>query len=164
KDVGRPRGGAGAEAVAVAERVTGERVQGKASSVEQHRAEARASDDHGRSSRVGRAGSDEKGGCGSQTHKRESGESYAHTALSRCCGRRYACPMSKAETFLVTGALGCIGAWTCVELVREGVPVVAFDLGDDRRRLELIARPEEVARISFVRGDVTELGELGAVL
>src|SRR5438093_6399049 len=72
--------------------------------------------------------------------------------------------MSKDETFLVTGALGCIGAWTCIELVREGIPVVAFDLGADRRRLELIASPKEVGRISFVRGDVTELGELEAVL
>ena len=42
------------------------------------------------------------------------------------------------ERFLITGALGCIGAWTVRELVREGVPVVAFDLGADPRRIELI--------------------------
>ena len=51
-----------------------------------------------------------------------------------------------AERFLVTGALGCIGAWTVRQLVREGVPVVAFDLGTDPRRLALIMSPEELAR------------------
>ena len=38
------------------------------------------------------------------------------------------------ERWLITGALGCIGAWSCRQLVREGRPVVAFDLGEDRRR------------------------------
>ena len=42
------------------------------------------------------------------------------------------------EQFLVTGALGCIGAWTVRALVREGVPVVAFDLGRNHRRLDQI--------------------------
>lgn len=68
------------------------------------------------------------------------------------------------ERFLVTGALGCIGAWTCVTLVREGVHVVAFDLGDDRRRLELIAEPGELERVSFVRGDITEPAALERAL
>jgi UDP-glucuronate 4-epimerase len=67
-------------------------------------------------------------------------------------------------TFLVTGALGCIGAWTCVELVREGTPVVAFDLGEDRRRLRLIASPEELERIVFVRGDVGDQARVHDVL
>ena len=34
------------------------------------------------------------------------------------------------ERWLITGALGCIGAWTCRQLVREGHDVVAYDLGD----------------------------------
>src|SRR5436853_272198 len=33
------------------------------------------------------------------------------------------------ERFLVTGALGCIGAWTCATLAQEGTFVVGFDLG-----------------------------------
>jgi len=61
------------------------------------------------------------------------------------------------ERFLVTGALGCIGAWTVRQLVREGVPVVAFDLGRDPRRVALIVEPEELARIEFVTGDITDL-------
>lgn len=68
------------------------------------------------------------------------------------------------ERFLVTGALGCVGAWTCRALVRDGVPVVAFDLGTDLRRLELVMTPEELAQVTVVRGDVTELGALERVL
>jgi nucleoside-diphosphate-sugar epimerase len=41
---------------------------------------------------------------------------------------------------------------------------VAFDLGEDRHRLELIARPEEVEQIVFVHGDVTELDQFERVL
>ena len=62
-----------------------------------------------------------------------------------------------SESWLVTGALGCIGSWTVATLVRDGAGVVAFDLGTDDRRLRLIAPPEELARVTFVRGDVTEL-------
>jgi UDP-glucuronate 4-epimerase len=68
------------------------------------------------------------------------------------------------ERFLVTGALGCIGAWTVATLVREGAGVVAFDLADDDRRLRLVASPEEVGRVAFVRGDVTDLEQLERTL
>ena len=56
------------------------------------------------------------------------------------------------ERFLVTGALGCIGAWTVKTLLGEGVPVVVYDLGASRHRLELIMGPEELARVEHVRG------------
>jgi nucleoside-diphosphate-sugar epimerase len=68
------------------------------------------------------------------------------------------------ERFLVTGALGCIGAWATRQLVREDVPVVTFDLGSDRRRLELVMAPGELARVTSVVGDVTELDALERVL
>jgi UDP-glucuronate 4-epimerase len=61
------------------------------------------------------------------------------------------------ERFLVTGALGCVGAWTVRELVREGVPVVGFDVGDDRRRLRLLLSDDEVAGVPLVAGDITDL-------
>jgi UDP-glucuronate 4-epimerase len=61
------------------------------------------------------------------------------------------------ERFLVTGALGCIGAWILRQLVREGVPAVGYDLGDDTRRLELVLEPDELAQVELVRGDVTDL-------
>jgi UDP-glucuronate 4-epimerase len=69
-----------------------------------------------------------------------------------------------AERWLVTGALGCLGAWTAVTLLREGAAVVAFDLGTDDRRLRLIASPEEISRIAFVQGDITDLPAVEDVL
>jgi nucleoside-diphosphate-sugar epimerase len=68
------------------------------------------------------------------------------------------------ERWLVTGALGCIGAWTAVTLVREGTGVVAFDLSDDDRRLRLIADEGELAPITFARGDITDLQTVERVL
>jgi UDP-glucuronate 4-epimerase len=68
------------------------------------------------------------------------------------------------ERFLVTGALGCIGAWTVRALVREGVPVVGLDVGRDPRRLALILEPDELARVSLVAGDITDLDSLERVL
>ena len=32
------------------------------------------------------------------------------------------------QRFLVTGALGCIGAWTAYHLVKQGRQVVSFDI------------------------------------
>jgi UDP-glucuronate 4-epimerase len=62
------------------------------------------------------------------------------------------------ERFLVTGALGCIGAWILRTLLHEGIPAAGFDLGTNTGRLELILEPEELARIELFRGDVTDLG------
>jgi nucleoside-diphosphate-sugar epimerase len=68
--------------------------------------------------------------------------------------------MSSEERFLVTGALGCIGAWTCAVLAGEGVPVVGFDLGDDRRRLHLAGAGD----VPLVRGDITDRAALERVV
>ena len=68
------------------------------------------------------------------------------------------------ERFLVTGALGCIGAWTVRALVREGVPVVAYDVGSDPRRLALIMTPDELAQVTLVSGDITDLDGVGRAL
>jgi UDP-glucuronate 4-epimerase len=67
-------------------------------------------------------------------------------------------------TFLVTGALGCLGAWTCSVLADEGMPVVGFDLGDDPYRLQLVMGPNALERVTLVRGDVTDLDQVeGAI-
>jgi UDP-glucuronate 4-epimerase len=65
-----------------------------------------------------------------------------------------------SERWLVTGALGCVGAWCCRQLVREGHEVVGLDLGSDRRRLELIMSGDEVGAVEFVEGDITDLASL----
>ena len=64
------------------------------------------------------------------------------------------------DCFLVTGALGCLGAWTCRLLAEDDVPVVGYDLGSDPHRLRLIATPELLERVALVSGDVTDLDQL----
>ena len=68
------------------------------------------------------------------------------------------------ERFLVTGAMGCIGAWTVRTLIREGAAVTAFDLGPSARRLEQIVTPDELAAVDIVQGDITDLDALSATL
>ena len=51
---------------------------------------------------------------------------------------------------LVTGALGCIGAWTVRELVQRDLPVVALDRSTDARRLRLVTTPDELERVRLV--------------
>lgn len=65
---------------------------------------------------------------------------------------------------LVTGSHGCIGAWTLLHLVRQGRPAVAFDLTDDRHRLDLLLTPEQQDAITFVRGDLTDAGSVRAAM
>ena len=60
------------------------------------------------------------------------------------------------ERFLVTGALGCVGAWTVKRLVDEGAQVWAYDLGGSRHRLELVLTPDEIERVAFIRGDIAD--------
>ena len=69
-----------------------------------------------------------------------------------------------AEAFLVTGALGCLGAWMCRVLVDEGTAVVAYDLDDDPYRLREIMARDALEQVTFVRGDVTDLDELERVM
>jgi UDP-glucuronate 4-epimerase len=69
-----------------------------------------------------------------------------------------------SESWLVTGALGCIGASIVRTLVREDARVTTFDLGDDDSRLRLIMEPGELERVTLVGGDVTSLEALGRAL
>ncbi len=62
-----------------------------------------------------------------------------------------------AERFLVTGALGCIGAWTVERLSSEGMPVWTYDLGGDPHRLRLVLDEEALSRIHFIAGDIADL-------
>jgi UDP-glucuronate 4-epimerase len=73
-------------------------------------------------------------------------------------------PAPTEERFLVTGALGCIGAWTVRTLAREGVPVVAFDASPDPRRLRQITTSEDLATVDVVKGDITDLASVERAL
>jgi nucleoside-diphosphate-sugar epimerase len=66
--------------------------------------------------------------------------------------------------YFMTGALGCIGAWTVRALVERGDVPVVFDLADDTRRLRAIMEPDALSRVSFVRGDVTSLPDIRRAL
>src|SRR4051794_41033200 len=72
--------------------------------------------------------------------------------------------MSATERFLVTGALGCIGAWTCRRLARDGATVIAFDRDTDPRRLRDITSSEEFGRVTFTQGDITDLASVERAL
>jgi UDP-glucuronate 4-epimerase len=63
-------------------------------------------------------------------------------------------------TFLVTGARGCIGAWTVRQLVREGVGVVALDVGGSDHRLRALLTDVERAQVTEEAVDVADLTAL----
>jgi nucleoside-diphosphate-sugar epimerase len=68
------------------------------------------------------------------------------------------------ERFLVTGAGGCIGAWTARLLLDEGVPVVATDLSPDLRRFELVSQGRDDGRPDFAELDVTSARDVAALV
>jgi nucleoside-diphosphate-sugar epimerase len=59
-------------------------------------------------------------------------------------------------TFFITGAQGCIGSWVVKALVERGDAVVVFDRSDDARRLRAIIADEDVQRVRFTVGDITD--------
>jgi nucleoside-diphosphate-sugar epimerase len=73
-----------------------------------------------------------------------------------------------AEAFdgpvLVTGAGGCIGAWVLALLERANVPVVAFDLADDKRRPKLLMKDEKVEALPWETGDIADSERVMAVV
>ena len=66
--------------------------------------------------------------------------------------------------YLVTGILGCLGAWTARILVQAGEEAVGIDVGTDAFRLREIMAPAELERVTLVQGDVTKKAELGRIL
>ncbi len=72
--------------------------------------------------------------------------------------------MTTIAPTLVTGAGGCIGAWTIRQLVGEGAPVVALDLRRETDRLSLLLDEEEVEQVTWVAADITDLAALQRTL
>jgi len=65
---------------------------------------------------------------------------------------------------LVTGAGGCIGAWTVAILARSGVPLVALDLSDDRRRPAMVMGEAAARDLRWEAADITEAGAVDAIV
>jgi nucleoside-diphosphate-sugar epimerase len=76
-------------------------------------------------------------------------------------------PVDKADfdgPVLVTGAGGCIGSWVLAILTRAGVPAVAFDLSDDRRRPLLLMSEDDLATIPWRTGDIADTEAVAAAV
>ena len=67
---------------------------------------------------------------------------------------------NQSERYLVTGALGALGAWTIRHLLDQGASVVAHDIATSLDRLRLFIDDDELARIVFVSGDVADVDAL----
>ena len=68
------------------------------------------------------------------------------------------------RTFLVTGSMGCIGAWVLRHLVNDGATVVATDTSLDTRRPGLLLSPSELAAIRLEHLDVTDKSQVLSVV
>lgn len=62
------------------------------------------------------------------------------------------------ETFLVTGALGCLGAWAMKNLLDANANVIGFDLSTDPYRWRLLMDDATIARARLVTGDISDYG------
>src|SRR5688572_20790856 len=62
--------------------------------------------------------------------------------------------MSKA--YFITGARGCIGSWIVKALIERGDKAVVFDRSDDSSRLRAIMGADDLARVPFFLGDITD--------
>lgn len=66
-------------------------------------------------------------------------------------------------TVLVTGAHGCLGAWTVRDVAERGHDVIALDLHSGWGRMEHILEPALRDRVTAVQGDVTDAAQVDAV-
>jgi UDP-glucuronate 4-epimerase len=90
-----------------------------------------------------------------------SPRAYAADPRRPSCRRN---DVSDERTFLVTGALGFIGAWTVRALVRRGSAVVGLDMASDPRRLRLVMSDEELRGVTLVTADITDLAAIEGAL
>jgi UDP-glucuronate 4-epimerase len=60
------------------------------------------------------------------------------------------------DRYLITGAFGCIGAWTTKRLVAEGASVFTYDLPGNPHRLRLIMDDEGFNKVNILEGDITD--------
>jgi nucleoside-diphosphate-sugar epimerase len=66
--------------------------------------------------------------------------------------------------YLVTGALGALGAWTIRHLLDAGACVIAHDLATIPDRLRLFIDDDDLGRVTFVAGDVADVRGLERIV
>ena len=65
---------------------------------------------------------------------------------------------------LVTGAGGCIGAWTIAMLLKSEIEVIAFDLTDNKKRPELIIDNKSLSQVPWIKGDISDTEKVLSVI
>ena len=68
-----------------------------------------------------------------------------------------------AGPVLVTGAGGCLGAWTMAVLSRSGVECIGLDLSSDRKRPGLLMGDSAADALDWETGDITQYEPLLAI-
>ena len=63
-------------------------------------------------------------------------------------------------TYLVTGSMGCIGAWVLHHLVNQNKKAISYDLSTTRHRLAPLLTPDQQKAITFIQGDVTNFDQI----
>jgi nucleoside-diphosphate-sugar epimerase len=61
-----------------------------------------------------------------------------------------------SQTYFITGAQGCIGSWIVKALTERGDKTIVFDRSNDSRRLSAIIDSEDLAKVRFISGDITD--------
>lgn len=67
-------------------------------------------------------------------------------------------------TYFITGAQGCIGSWVVKALAERGDSPVVFDQSNDARRLAAIMTRDDLQRVRFELGDITDAPQVSAAL
>jgi UDP-glucose 4-epimerase len=65
---------------------------------------------------------------------------------------------------LLTGGYGCIGSWIVRNLLERGDSAWIYDLKMDPHRLRWILSDDQLSRVEFLQGDVTDLAGLKTAL
>ena len=65
---------------------------------------------------------------------------------------------------LITGGYGFIGAWIVKNLLEQDIELAVYDLQEDNRRLSMILPHDQVQRVQYIHGDITDLERLTSVL
>jgi len=65
---------------------------------------------------------------------------------------------------VVTGAGGCIGSWVLALLARSGVKACAFDLSEDKRRPRLLMSEDELGKVQWRTGDISDTAAVLRIL